>query len=405
MQEPPPGSTVICMGVETGVFVSEVPAITVEVTGGASIGGVELLGDSTTVVNNGSVRDDDGFVGFGVSQYGDLSTFTNYGELAPGAIFSGSGYTATNFGTITSTLGGGETLPIGAMFSRQTEGGTMSNAASAEAAGAIQTSGDYAAGILLGDPVGNNSIDNQAYLPDEGPLVRASISTTGFGSPGVSVTNDLGTDQVDIDNSGLIVTMAGESAGISVYPITEEIPFSDVVRITNHGYGSIVTNGYDSQGILAYAGDVTVTNEGGIETRQWNSAGIETIGLASVRVVNAYGAPIVTQGTTLSPGIALLGGVPSDFGSAVNVGHISTLGADSPGIVVFGSRHAVISSCAVEPGCRSTITTVGDGSAGIQLGVIEPGLGIDLPSDKGAVFNGGRISTEGAFAAGDGQAA
>jgi len=400
VQEPLPGSTVICTGVETGVFVSDVPAITVEVTEGASIGGVELLGDATTVVNNGSVRDDDGFVGFGVSQYGVPSTFTNYGALAPGAFFFGDGYTATNFGTITSTLGGDETLPIGAMFSRQTDAGTMTNGASAEAAGVIQTSGNYAAGILLGDPAGTNSIDNQAYLPEEGPLVRASISTTGFGSPGVYVTNDLSTGQINIDNSGPIVTAGGESPGISVYPLTEEIPFSDVVRITNHGYGSIVTNGSDSQGILAYAGDVAVTNEGGIETRQWNTAGIEVIGLASVKVVNAYGAPIVTQGTSFSPGIALLGGVPTDFGSAVNVGDISTLGAESPGIVVFGSGHAVISSCAVEPGCRATITTVGDGSAGIQLGVVEPGLGIDLPSDEGAVFNGGRISTEGAFAGG-----
>jgi hypothetical protein len=398
---PPPGSTVTCTGVETGVFVSDVPFITVEVDEGASIGGVELLGESTTVINYGAVRDDGDFEGFGVQQ-GESSTFVNYGEVSPGVGFFGSGYTATNYGLITSSLTtGGEFSPTGAMFSGQTGNGTMTNAASIEGVGIIQTSGDYAAGILLHDPTGINNIDNQAYLPEEGPLARASITTTGFGSPGIYVIDDLSTGEVNIDNDGLIETWGGESAGISVYPVGGEIPFSNIARITNDGYGSIVTNGVDSQGILAYAGDVEVTNIGGILTREWNSAGIDAIGLTSIRVWNKYGVPITTEGTTFSPGIAILGGKPSDYTySVLNEGHINTIGADSPGIVVFGGQHTIGNVCFAEEGCLSTITTAGDGSSGIQLGVVEPGLDINQPSKEGSVHNAGTITTDGAFAAG-----
>lgn len=398
---PPPGSTVTCTDEETGVFVSDVPFITVEVDEGASIGGVELLGESTTVINYGAVWDDGDFEGFGVQQ-AESSTFVNYGEVSPGVVFFGSGYTATNYGTITSSLTtGGEFSPTGAMFSGQTGNGTMINAASIEGVGIIQTSGDYAAGILLHDPTGINNIDNQAYLPEEGPLARASITTTGFGSPGIYVIDDLSTGEVNIDNDGLIETWGGDSAGISVYPVAEEIPFSYIARIINDGYGSIVTNGVNSQGILAYGGEVEVTNVGGILTREWDSAGIDAIGLTSIRVWNKYGAPITTEGTTFSPGIVIYGVAPTDNSySVLNEGHINTIGADSPGIVVFGGRHTIGNVCFAEEDCRSTITTAGDGSSGIQLGVIEPGLGINLPSEEGSVDNAGTISTTGAFAAG-----
>ena len=398
---PPPGSTVTCTGDEIGVFVSDVPFITVEIEEDASIGGVELLGESTAVINYGAVRDDGDYEGFGVQQ-GESSTFVNYGAVSPGVLFFGSGYTATNYGTISSSLTtGGEFSPIGAMLSVQTGDGSMTNAASIDGVGVIQTSGDYAAGILLHDPTGINNIDNQAYLPEEGPLARASITTTGFGSPGIYVIDDLSTGEVNIDNDGLIETWGGDSAGVSVYPVAEEIPFSYIARITNDGYGNIVTNGVNSQGILAYAGDVEVTNIGGILTREWNSAGIDAIGLTSIRVWNQYGAPITTEGTTFSPGIAILGGKPTDYTySVLNEGHINTIGADSPGIVVFGGRHTIGNVCFAVEDCRSTITTAGDGSSGIQLGVIEPGLDIDLPSNEGSAHNTGTITTDGAFAAG-----
>lgn len=397
---PPVGSTVTCTGEEPGVYVSEVPLITVEVSADASIGGVELLGSTTTVINYGAVRDDGAYEGFGVSQ-AEYATLLNYGTIAPGVVFFGSGYTASNFGTITSTLAGDEFYPTGALFSLQTGDGTMVNAASEEGTGVIRTTADYNAGIVLRDPVGSNLIENQAFLPGEGPLQRASISTEGFGSPGIYVTNDASEGTLEIGNGGLIETLGDESAGISVYPLYEEIPLSHSARVLNDGYGSISTAGADSQGILAYAGDVEVTNRGAILTRGWDSAGIEAIGLTRVRVWNTYGAALVTEGMTFSPGIAILGIAPVDFlHSVLNEGDISTLGADSPGIVVFGGPHTVASECYAEPGCRSSITTAGDGSSGIQLGVIEPGLDVHLPSNAGSVYNGGTISTQGAFAAG-----
>jgi len=399
------GDTVTCIGI-TGTFVSESTGVMVNVMSGAVVNALQL---------------------------GPANHVRNFGEVHT-MLFLGSDFTADNFGTVTNAADASKYTPGGAILTYVNGPGTINNSVfmldpydPAASVGEINTSGNYIAGIFVRDPTAHIDISNDmAYgfdpvldpdtgeqvLDDQGNPVyeevirQGSITTSGIGAHGIYIVNDEAPGSVGIRNDGFIETQGGESAGIFVAPLYDEIPLSQEVLVDNGEVGSIVTNSQDAQGILVYAGDVQIHNGGVVETREADSAGIEAIGLASTSIINWSGGRISTQGLTFSPGIAAGGHKPLAGSTVQNNGNIATIGADSPGIVVLGSvygdNHIVTSTCG--DGVSCSITTTGDGSAGIQLGIVldlgDPEFDIDAPSTGGEVNNGGIITTQGFFAPG-----
>jgi len=399
------GDTVTCTGI-TGTFVSDSTGVMVNVMSGAVVNALQL---------------------------GPANHVRNFGEVHT-MLFLGSDFTTDNFGTVANAADASEYTPGGAILTYVNGPGTINNGVfmldpydPAASVGEVNTSGDYMAGIFVRDPTAHIDISNDmAYGfdpvldPDTGEQVvddqgnpvyeevirQGSITTSGIGAHGIYIVNDEAPGSVGISNNGFIETQGPESAGVFVAPLYDEIPLSQEVRVDNGEVGSIMTNGQDAQGILVYAGDVQILNGGVIETREAYSAGIEAIGLTSISVINWGDGRISTQGLTFSPGIAAGGHKPLAGSTVQNNGNIATIGADSPGIVVLGSEygdnHIVTSTCG--DGVSCSITTTGDGSAGIQLGLVldlgDPELDINAPSTGGEVNNGGIISTQGFFAPG-----
>lgn len=399
--EPQPGDTVTCTGICPG-WADGVAEQTLLVTAGATIPQVDLSGPDSTIENHGTITG-------GASLLGPAGTFQNFGTV-DSIFLGGTNYEAHNHGTIASAGSGSEFIPHGVMISLQqgTGNGLMVNGATGDGTGEITTTGDYSAGMLVRDPNAVIILRNNARVSAGGVLLaQAEITTTGTGSPGIHLVDDQdpgdqsGSLDNTIENNGLIETHGSDSAGIRHAPLWDGFPpGSGVTRIENLKHGRIVTNATDAPGILTHGHDVAASNLGSILTRHWDAIGIDLRGTYRVAVTNEFSGSITTRGSTFSPGIMVAGIRRGILDNILNEGSIVTEGTLSPGIVVLGSNHGIDSSCDDHVGCRSWIETSGEGSAGIQLGLVEPDLGFNNPSNNGTAANGGTISTSGPFAPG-----
>jgi hypothetical protein len=207
--------------------------------------GLVAEGDGNRIVNFGNIRIDDprGFTP-AMDATGSQNEVVNFGTITGGHMsagggtpFSGSGNTATNWGTI-STDGVDEAMVVGGRDALAQNFGTIDAVAGGMVArgdvgvqvhnsGTIHTRGDFGHGFIV-------------VAGSDGVAVNAgSIRTDGDGAGGVFFFSSLGGV---VTNSGSIKSFGGAGGGVSA--------FGQDVLVQNSRTGSIETHDPDSEAVL-----------------------------------------------------------------------------------------------------------------------------------------------------------
>jgi fibronectin-binding autotransporter adhesin len=216
--------------------------------------------------------------------------------------------------------------------------------------GAISTKGGNSAGAVAED--GNGAVTVQA----------GTISTAGAGSPALAVYSDLGTASVNIasaSTAGLkspAVLIDGQTGvTITASQITTSGDNANALIVRSGGYGVI--------------GNATV-NVGSITTNGQQSAGIDAFTVGSTGPSQASTLSIKVGSITTtgldSPGISAI----DSYGAInINASNISTQGAESTGMLVFGGSDINIQAGSISTTGANAIYANGSGSGTITIGV------------------------------------
>lgn len=229
--------------------------------------------------------------------------------------------------------------------------------------GTISTASDGAHGMALG-------LDSQ-FIHSSGEVYNNGIiETTGYGADGIHA---FVTDDSTIVNLNSIRTTAPGAAGIRTN--------GDSVNITNGfsgGTATIATDGEEAHGIFSFGSDVTLKNDGSIETFSNKSSAIMVVGETGTTIVSRGG--LLTTHSNFSHGIHVIGTNPIIHSDS----QITTEGNNSHGIIVEGNSNQDL------PNVTNTniITTRGERSDGIYVS----GNGFAV-SNMGMIWVNGALST------------
>lgn len=353
-----------------------VSAGNVAVSGADSIGINVSAYTGNVAVDVGSVKTTgDGDHGiWATSGYGNVSVNAGSVEVT-GA--TGRGISAYSAGTTTVTAGDITTSGQGILFGGDSDGVmAVGTKVVVDISGTVSTSGDYAVGVyahtnhVQSDPtIGNPNID----------VTVGNVETKGFGSDGIHAINTAynGDTKVTV---GSVSTQGDYAWGIYA------ASYHHNVAVTA---GDVTTSGYNGTGIIALANGFVNVTAGNVTTTGDNAEGIQTVSGAGSRLTGTT----IDVGTISTSGANSAGIDAKSYypGSTIeiNAGTVSTAGDASNGISAIGAGSITITA--------DTVTTAGNGSAGIYA-VVQPAF--DGQSQGNIGIKANHITTSGDNAGG-----
>jgi len=271
--------------------------------------------------------------------------------------------------------------------------------------GAIDTTGDYAAGIKARLLVEGNGLDSTMVTAQIDVTNSGAITTRGEYAGDIVVTSnamawDRGASSVasstTVDNSGAIATSGDYSEGIQVQtfsanqnPDTTAISATGIVTNT----GKISTAGYGATAI-----DVTANAQGS--------------GNELDAIIDAYNTGAITTSDTKARGINLVASTTDGSGTAVQTTSIAannsgaiTTSRDAAGAIMANARSNGVdgsAGAAITIDNSGDLTTEGRSASGIYTMAIAMSSGSDGSSlqAQSSVTNSASISTLGDFSYG-----
>lgn len=363
-------------------------------TSGAGADGIHAYGNGPITIDVGSVatKGDHSYAIYALTASGDVSVkadgvdtrgFLGHGIRAA----SYSGNVTVDVGTVTGGVGTGVDVRAGY--------GDHGNAT--VTAGTIVTNG---AGIvaLAGDDVAINvdSITTHSGTEDAGTqlgqaikaighgnvdIKAGSLSTTGYWAEGVyavaSASFNTGQEPGNINiDVGSVSTVGAKSNGVYAIDTGYQNGGSQTVSIKA---GPVSTLGDAASGIYAVGPNVTISANGPVSTAGNLATGIYAAGIGGAVTVTA--GDVSTKGD-FSSGIRGF----SSYGTVdiTTTGAISTAGANSYGVLAFGSADLTISN-------SGSVKTAGKFARGLYA---------ISSTGHSTITSSGTISTTGSFAEG-----
>jgi len=482
--------TVVCSGASypDGIDYAAVDDLTIVVPGSVTIDGGLSVGGAGQIVISGEDTTIGNSLGAGADVYSengavsvDLGSVTTSGDGAFGVVMSAAldGLVETNSVTTSGEAAtgilagaGGDLVVLGGQI--VTEGDYAAGIVAVSKSGGVAvyasaaTAGDHAAGIIAeagsgyavvvdGDVTTQGDFSDAVYASGDRVLVMTfDARTTGDHSNGIEavaggdVTVQNGQEVlggfVYTDGDGSVAIEALSASGQArVYSQTIRTTGDDsagIVAVARAGdvyvsngfassYGVIVTNGNDSDGIVAYASGQATIGSDFVSTQGERSQGVLIIAggdvlatsvsvtteggySAGIAVVSDHGdiavsSQYVDTAGNSSDGLnlnALSGSAQVDQGKNGYAGAIITQGVDSDGIDAFGALGVYISNQDVQ-----TYGDLADGIRAVSGGAVEAGqitvttagdyaIGLFALSQDGVKVQGADISTNGLFSTG-----
>jgi hypothetical protein len=352
------GTDVAAIYVRTFATIDNAGAITMT---GANSYGIQLLGSGSVVTNSGTISTDGEF-GHGI--YAGAGSSTSYNQIV---IEDGGAVETAGDDAYGIWLGDYGTLEIQAGGHVATEGEDAygvyagSNTSIVNASTTIATTGDGAHGIVLS---GSGNVISQV----------GAITTEGDGAYGVYAT-----DLTAADTANDISMLTGDfitTKGASAYGIY----LGDYTFLVMDNNASIATEGLDSHAV--YAGDHTeiALSSSSVSTTGDGSYGISLSGISNI--VNSFSSDISTEGDEAIAIHAAEATSAADSNEiTLTIGTVSTKGDRSYG--VFLDDYAEL--------------TVGSGASVLTEGVDAHAV---YMTDSATLINNGTIRATGANAVG-----
>lgn len=340
--------------------------------------GILANGDNNTLNLNGTITTTGPF-GHGVFINGDQNIIHNDGDISTASTGNvNNGVRA--FGVGNQLLNTGTVSTTGGFFSPNSASSAVAfNGANSyvfnDVGGVIQTSGDTAQGVSIGD-AGASQVINHGTISTENANANAIVIGGGNGA--------------QVDNFGLLQTMQNFSNAVSVHGAD--------THVMNHSTGVIETGGINSIGIHVVGHDAVIQNSGAVQTNGLSGDGIIVEGEESI-VVNSGSI------TSYDSGVGIR--VNGDNAQITNLGansYISVNGNSKRGIEYFGSggvisNQGLVQSLSITSSDSSGILVSGPGNTVDNTGIIEingvVSHGIVTLGGSNNTNNSGSISTSG----------